>query len=308
MKKIHVLTVGLLLLTGGGGWLIFRSQGVGEKQDGERENSARGPERGKTIAVFAQEVQQQMMPHTIEMVSVLEGRQQALVYSHVAGRIAFIGPEEGQAIKQGDLLFRVDRSDPGKSFLATPIVSPITGWVGRWLVRSIGSQVGAQEPVVSVVNDTVLHGRIQLPTAQWLQVSSTTTVRARIGSTTRPAQVISISRAAESSSSRGTITVGIANDDHSWKAGMVAEVSFDLDYQQRMVVPASALSVSDQGAFVFTVVDATAQRTAVKFFVLDNDRVEITSGLQPGQQVITQGVNQVGDGIAVKVVEENKGL
>jgi membrane fusion protein (multidrug efflux system) len=116
-----------------------------------------------------------------------------------------------------------------------------------------------------------------------------------------------ISRAAEASSSRGTITVEIPNSDHKWKAGMVASVFFDLDVRPRIIVPAAALSITDQGAFVYVVEEGKAKRTAVDFQVIDNDTAEITKGLEAGKKIIIEGINQVGDGLAVNVVEGQPG-
>jgi membrane fusion protein, multidrug efflux system len=102
------------------------------------------------------------------------------------------------------------------------------------------------------------------------------------------------------------VSIEIDNGDHVWKAGMVANVTFELDMKPRLIVPASALSITDQGPFVFVIKDGKAHRVAVKFAVIDNDTVEILEGLEAGAQIVTEGVNQVGDGVAVKVVGGEK--
>ncbi len=276
------------------------------KMDGKSQRG-QGRRSGGNIAVRTQKLQAQSLPRTIALVSILEGRKQAQVYSRVAGRLSFIGPAEGVKVTAGETLFRVDRSDPGESFLATPVVSPISGWVGRWLVTSLGAQVTAQEPIVTVVDDDVLRGRVQLPTAEWLKVSDVTPVRVTVAGSVRSGKVFGITRAADSSTSRGTVSVEIENADHQWKAGMVATVSFDLETKLRLILPASSLSITDQGSFTFVVTDGKAKRMPVTFYVIDNDRVEILGGLEEGQEVITQGVNQVGDGVAVNIVSPEQG-
>lgn len=242
----------------------------------------------------------------IEVVSVLKGRKQAEVYSRVAGKIATSGPAEGTQVKAGEVLIRIDRSDPGESFLATPITSPITGWVGRWIVSSIGEQVSAQEPLVTIVDDEVLKVAVMLPTTEWLQVVKETPVQVRVAGETRTGKITRISRAAEAASGRGEVHVEVDNADHRWKAGMVANVAFDLDTKPRIVIPSPALSITDQGSFVFVVQDDKAKRVGVKFAVVDNDRIEVLEGLPEGSQVITEGVSQVGDSLPVKIVESPK--
>lgn len=273
----------------------------------DKNAKGRGGKKEKLILVKAQLVKAESLPQHVPMVAVLQGRRQAQVYSRVAGRISFLGAPEGKKVKERDILFRVDRSDPGESFLATPVLSPITGWVGRWLVTSIGSQVSAQEPVVTVVDDEQLIARVLLPTEEWLKVSSETVVRVQAGRETRNAKVIGITRSAETLSSRGTISVEIENNDHVWKAGMVAVVTFDLDQRNRIILPAAALSITDQGSFVFVIREGKAHRLPVTFDVIDNDQVEILEGLKEAELVVTQGVNQLGDGLKVKVIENGKG-
>lgn len=272
----------------------------GETSAGKAGKRAGG---GKTVAVRAMIAEAKVIPKTIDMVTVLSGRKQAEVYSRVAGKISYIGPAEGSRVKEGDTLFRVDRSDPGESFLATPVVSPISGWVGRWIVNSVGVQVIAQQPVVTIVDDEVLHAQIQLPTNEWLLVTAETPIRVTVGAQSRPAKVVGITRSAEAASSRGTISIDIDNKDHGWKAGMVAAVAFDLDSRERLILPASALAITDQGAFVFEVKEGKAFRTAIKFSVVDNDQVEVLSGISAGAQIVTEGTHQVGDGIALHVVD-----
>ncbi len=260
-----------------------------------------GPAAVKTVVVTTKP-----LPRKIDAVSILKGRKQAEVYSRVAGKVASTGPAEGTKVKAGDVLVRIDRSDPGESFLATPIISPISGWVGRWMVSSIGEQVTAQEPVVIIVDDEVLHAAVMLPTTEWLQVTNETPVKVRVAQEVRAGKVTRISRAAEAASGRGAVHIEVENHDHRWKAGMVAGISLDLDTKPRIVIPATALAITDKGAFVFVAQDDKAKRLPVNFVVIDNDQVEIIDGLAEGSQLITEGVSQVGDASPIKIVETPK--
>lgn len=296
MKRTTIMYLAAALLLPATACTKGGKQGEGGKRRGNGE--------GAQVPVEAATVEAKDLPQTIEIVSVLTGRKQAEVYSRAAGKISAIGPSEGARVKAGEVLFRVDRSEPGESFLATPVVSPINGWVGRWHVTSIGEQVTAQQAIVTVVDDEALRASVQVPTQEWLLVSSATPVRVRVGTDVKQAKVVGVSRSAEGSSSRGTVTVEIPNSEHHWKAGMVAIVAFDLDTKPRVVIPTSALSITDQGAFVFTVEEGKAKRQRVKFNAVDNDHVEILEGLSAGATVVTEGVSQIGDEVALKVVEK----
>ncbi len=268
------------------------------------ERSTRREKRSTVVSVRTLLIHAQTLPERVELVAVFSGQKQVDVFSRVTGRLARLGPEEGQYVKQGSVLFQVERNDAGDSYLTTPITSPISGWVGRWLVPSVGTQVSGQQPVVTIVDDEVLKTSVQLPTAQWLRIAPTTPVEVRVNQDSRPAKVIGIARAADPNASRGSVTIEINNANHRWKAGMVGLVSFALDVRLRLVLPATSLIITDQGSFVYLVRDGKAVRQPVQYSVIDNDQIEILDGLSDGAQVIIEGANQVADGLTVQVIDE----
>jgi membrane fusion protein, multidrug efflux system len=66
-----------------------------------------------------------------------------------------------------------------------------------------------------------------------------------------------------------------------------------------LVVPASAIVHEGDETAVFVVENETAKRRIVKTGIEADDRVEITSGLKPGELVITSGQNGLPDGAKV---------
>lgn len=268
------------------------------------EKSPRREKRSTVVTVRTRLIRSQTLAERVELVAVFSGQKQVDVFSRVTGRLATLGPEEGQYVKQGSVLFHVERNDAGDSYLTTPITSPISGWVGRWLVPSVGTQVSGQQPVVTIVDDEKLKTSVQLPTAQWLRIAPTTPVEVKVNQESRPGTVIGIARAADPNASRGSVTIEINNANHRWKAGMVGLVSFDLDMRPRLVLPATSLIITDQGSFVYLVRENKAVRQLVQYSVIDNDQIEILEGLSDGAQVITEGANQVADGLSVQVIDE----
>lgn len=272
----------------------------GEKSRGGR----KGEVRDAVTSVRVVEVEAKVLPRTVSVISVLSGRKQADVHPKVAGRISYLGANEGAAVKAGEVLFRVDRSDPGESFLAAPVVSPISGWVGRWMVRTIGEQVSPQDPVVTVVDDAALRATVYLPANDWLHVSKDTPVRVILADAERRGKVITIARSADAASSRGSVVVEVDNMDHGWRAGLVARFAFDLDPQMRTLIPAQALTITDRGAYLFVAQEDIAKRRAVEFRVVSNDVVEVTKGLDAKSVVIVAGAANLSDGSQIKILND----
>lgn len=267
-------------------------------------SSAAAGSRGKRGPAVVQTVlvQKKRASQRAETSVALVGRKQTNVFSKVSGRVTRISVPEGRAVKAGQTLFQVDRSEPGETYLSVPVTSPISGWVGRWNVTE-GTQVSTQDAIVLVVDDQTLIANIFLPVQEWVQVKLNSKVAIRVQDIERPAKILTIARAAESGSGRGALTVELSNSDYVFKSGIVAMASLELDTRERLLLPASSLRISDQGAAAFKVEEGKATRVKVKYSLFDNDTVEILSGLQENDVVVSVGAHQLFDGVEVKVVQ-----
>ncbi len=127
-----------------------------------------------------------------------------------------------------------------------------------------------------------------------------------------------VSEVSVSSQGGATFPVTLVLDDipESLRSGMVAEVSFNFVQQdrnnQRIVVPAIAVSEDIQGRFVYIVEPqqndkadakkiAVVKRQAVKVGDLTSDGLEILAGLKPRDRVVTAGITVIRDGLKVRL-------
>lgn len=279
-----------------------------KKEEGKAPAAGRrGASGGKSKPVVkVASVKPETRARELHIVAPLTGRAQADVFSKVGGKMNYLGPKEGEAVQNGQLLFRVDRNDPGESFLNVPITSPLTGWVGRWWVTNIGEQVSPQEAVVTIVDDRSLRATTLLPLQDWLNVRKNTTVKAEALNETRNGKILAVARSAEVGSGRGSVTVEIPNDERNWRSGMNATVTFLLEPRLRTIIDASALTITNDGAYVYAVESDVAKRRMVEYEVIDNDTIEITKGLNADEIIITVGSNLVSDNASVEIFTESK--
>ncbi len=279
------------------------SQACHNKDERKSEGAKRGGDGKGPVAVKVADIAMQMVARPVSVDAPLFGIYQADVYTKATGRISYMGPHEGAAVKAGELLFRIDRNDPGESFLTMPTTSPLTGWVGRWRVTTVGEQVTPADPVVTIVDDRILRAVAYLPAEDWLEVTTATKVTAVMNGQSRAAKVLSVARSADLNSGRGSVTVEIPNPNRDWRAGMYARVQFELQPKQRLLLSAAALIITDQGAFVYQTEGDQARRTSVEFRVVDPDTVEITGGLPPQAKVVVAGANLLSDKSRVQIIE-----
>ena len=284
-----------------------KSEAAGKSADGAKKGppgkGGGGRRDSGPVAVKVETAKRAIAPRSVSITSALDGRSQADIYTKVTGRLTYIGPKEGEAVKVGTVLFRMDRNDPGETFLNMPVVSPINGWVGRWMVKNIGAQITPTTPVVTVVDDEFLRTTIYLSTSEWVSIDEKAVVSLFVGEEKRIGKIVSIARAADSISGRGSAVIEVENRDHKWRVGMIARAQVDLEPKMRMLISSAALNITDQGTYVFVIENSVAKRTPVKFALVDSDTVEILEGIEDGSTIVVAGGNFVTDKAAVKVVE-----
>lgn len=286
--------------SGGEGEGKGKGEGRGKGEGKPREGKGKGKDSGP-VSVRVDPAESKVAPRQLAVIGLLAGRKQADVYSKVTGRLASIGPAEGEAVKQGQTLFRVERADPGESFLDAPVVSPLTGWIGRWKVQNAGEQVTPTDAVVTVLDDLALRVTAQLPSRDWLAVKKDTKVAVRLNGEERAGTVAGVAQSADPASGRGSVTVEIPNPKRDWRAGLYATLRFELDPKERLLVAANALVITDQGSYLYIADGDIARRLPVTYDVYDSDTVEIVSGLTAGARVISAGTNLLGDKTPIKV-------
>ena len=89
------------------------------------------------------------------------------------------------------------------------------------------------------------------------------------------------------------------------RPGFLARVTFSLDPRGNvLLVPASAVVDAAAGAAVFRVKDGTASRTSVRRGDNYQGRVEILSGLVPGDTIVIAGNTELRDGASVRITDQ----
>ena len=98
-----------------------------------------------------------------------------------------------------------------------------------------------------------------------------------------------------------TVEVDLPNKDHVLKGGMFARVEILVgSHRNAIQIPIDAVSRLEDAQYVYIVREGKAQRMPVEIGVREDNRVEITKGLDGSEQVIVSGKDLVHDGTAVQ--------
>jgi RND family efflux transporter MFP subunit len=90
------------------------------------------------------------------------------------------------------------------------------------------------------------------------------------------------------------------------RSGQFARVTLTSAAVPRLMIPFTALRRDREGEYVFAVVDGKARRVEVRSGLRLADRIELLSGIEPGQQVIVRGFLGLSEGKPVKPVNPEK--
>ncbi len=100
----------------------------------------------------------------------------------------------------------------------------------------------------------------------------------------------------------------LPNPSRLLRPGMLLTVTIENQPRTSLSVPELAVIGEGEGRFVYTIDRrGRAQRTPVRTGVRAGGRVEILSGLRPGQPVITEGVVKVSDDMQVRLAGAARG-
>ncbi len=98
-----------------------------------------------------------------------------------------------------------------------------------------------------------------------------------------------------------TVEIDLPNKDRRLKGGMFARVEALVGtHRQAIQIPIDAVSRLEDAQYVYVVRDGKAQRVDVEIGLRDENRVEITKGLNGDEQVIVSGKDLVHDGTPVQ--------
>lgn len=171
------------------------------------------------------------------------------------------------------------------------ILSPITGVVAD---RSVypGEMPPSGTPIISIIDISQIVARANVPVKEAASVSVGRPARITGPDGDLAGKVTVVSPAVDPNTTTVEVWVQVANPGERLKPGGTVRVAIIAEtIQNTMVVPAAALLNSDEGGQKIMVVtkDSVAHERKVSVGVRQGDRVQILSGLQEGDQVVTSG-------------------
>ncbi|MCE9687783.1 efflux RND transporter periplasmic adaptor subunit [Shewanella sp. AS16] len=185
------------------------------------------------------------------------------------------------------------------------VTSPIDGVIAKRYVKT-GNMAQEFEELFYVVNQDELHGIVHLPEQQLQSLRLGQDAQVYTGKQhgqAIAAKVLRISPIVDAQSGTFKVTLAVPNQDSSLKAGMFTRVELRYDTHKNVItVPYNALINQDNKLALYVINGTNASRREVQLGYREGDTVEIVSGVEPGEQIVIRGHQNLKDQSLVEVI------
>lgn len=227
-----------------------------------------------------------------------------------AGKIAEVRVAVGDRVEKNQILAYVDPSRPGMTYELSAVKAPIAGTVTAVNVV-VGSMVSQQLSVAKVSKIDALQVTMNVPERYVSKIKLNQNAELRFDAwpgEVFPAVVSEVSPVLDSTSRSMSVKLEPAANSGRIKAGMFARVKLITDTRTDIViVPESSVITRYGEPSVFTAGtdaagQAVARRQIVKAGIRVDDKIEILSGVKPGDEIIARGQTLLEEGSYLNVV------
>jgi len=189
------------------------------------------------------------------------------------------------------------------------ISAPVSGVVTAKRVER-GSAVSTNQAMFEIAEDSLLVVRVRVSELDVVHLEPGNTVSVRLDAYPEAriaGRIRRIFPSADAASRLVPVEIALGRTPPGVEArpGFLARVDFALDRREGVLaVPASAIGVSDGGAFVYVVDADTLVRRPVETGVTAAGWIEVRRGLQAGERVVSSGHVNLRPGTPVRISQE----
>jgi multidrug efflux pump subunit AcrA (membrane-fusion protein) len=184
--------------------------------------------------------------------------------------------------------------------------SPMNGVIADRALYA-GDVASTGNPLFVIVDTSRVVARVNVPQSQAAVVKIGQQATVHMTDTTVEAEgkVTVVSPATDPNTTTVQVWVEVDNKDGRLKPGAAVHAAITAElFKSAAIVPSSAIFPGEEGGTSVVVIrDNVAHRRVVQVGVRDGDRVQIVSGVNPGEEIVIQGGMGVDDGAKVKVVD-----
>lgn len=183
------------------------------------------------------------------------------------------------------------------------IEAPFDGVMGNRLI-SIGQFIAKGASLTFLINQNPMKAEFQIPEKYLSRLKEKQSIEILVAAYPKEVfkgQVYFIDPQIDPVTRTALVKASVPNNDGKLRVGMFANLDLIVNVREdAVVIPETALMPKDEDVSVFVIdSESKAQPRNVEVGIRMAGLVEITSGLKPGEKVITEGFQKIGPGSKV---------
>ncbi len=275
-------------------------------------NGAKSEEAETLYAVSTYKTVEGNLDDYLEFGGDVASVNEVMVLPDQAGKITNILVKVGDMVRQGDTIAYVNPLRAGVVYNDSPVKAPINGRVTS-LPVTVGSTVSQSSSVAKVARTDDLEIRINIAERFISRISNgqkATVTFDAYPSVEFNAKIFEVSPVLDTATRTMGVKLRLNPPDSRVKVGMYGRVRLVTEsVKNAIVLPVTALVTRDGKDYVFVIVSPKSGDNAAvvgikpvtKGILVDN-QVEITKGLEAGDEVVIKGQTLLNDGAKVNIV------
>ena len=307
-----ILTVAAVLLTVAAVVIINATKNT-ENAGGSGKGGARG-RRGTGNTIFTvrsvEAVKKTLNDYVITNGEV-ESQSAVEVFPSMGGKVQQINVLLGSQVKKGDVIAKIDPSEPGTKYALSPVEAPISGSIVSTPLK-VGTKVTTNSAVTMIGDIDNLQISASVPERYVSELK--TGLKAEITVEAYPdvifmATVSRVSPVVDAATRTKQVIMNFDKKDSRVNAGMFAKVKlYTSKYSGKLVVPSDAIITNDDDVSYLFVVndDYTVSRRTVKTGKAIDGMIQVTDNLMAGERVVYEGMLSLSDGANVNDLAKPK--
>lgn len=267
--------------------------------------AANRPVAEKIVPVRTASLQAQTFIDTIKAAGNVQADSEVALFSKVPGKIIQNNVRMGSVVIPGQTVALVNRDEVGYQFKTYEVKSDVKGVVSR-VLQNPGAMVGPGTPLMTLVDIDVVKAVAAVDELKIRFVRLGQPVKVRFQAypgEVFKARVTNVSPVGNPVSRTIEVEVSIPNAGHRIKPGMYAEAEFEQGQHAGRVLPIVAVVDRAGRKYVFTLAGDRAVMKEVATGAVAGDMIEIISGLDGSETVVTTGADRLEDKDRVIVVK-----
>ena len=224
----------------------------------------------------------------------------AMVSSRIAGRALTVSAHIDTRVEKGSDIAEIESRLPGDPPARVKLTAPIGGLISA-INLVPGQPVSPDNSLVEIVDLSDIHAVAAVPEHLVGKLKVGAKARLRVSAFPDREFIAELAHlGAEAETASGTLEAAfhVENPDYSLRPGMRAEFSIIVGSREGvMAVPRAALQGEPANRFLYVADDGITNafvKVPVEVGAMNDQHVEITKGLLPGDRVVTDGAYSLG--------------